>query len=78
MNAALILGTYLRMSNFLAECAILLQNGLIKGIVPNTPPVGWMARESRPIFLRCRNRKDTGYRNFFDCEILSGELFSRS
>ena len=40
MGAALVLGTYLRVDNHLAQCAMLLQNGLIRGIVPKYYPTG--------------------------------------
>ena len=56
MNAALILGTYLRIDNFLAECAILLQNGLIKGIVPKYSSGGVDGQRSRPVFLRSKSK----------------------
>ena len=40
MGAALVLGTYLRIDNRLVQCAMLLQNGLIRGIVPKYYPTG--------------------------------------
>ncbi len=75
MNAALVLGTYLRIDNFLAECAILLQNGLIKGIVPKYSSGGMDGQRRAGRFssgAEIERIRDTV--TLFDCEIPFGRI----
>jgi NAD+ synthase (glutamine-hydrolysing) len=78
MNAALVIGIYLRSDNRLFQCAALLQNGLIKGIVPKYSPSGAKGSGDSRWFApgeEAENLRDSV--TLFDCEIPFGKLVFR-
>ncbi len=78
MNAALVIGFYLRADSRLFQCSALLQNGLIKGIVPKYFPSGAKGSGDSRWFSpgeEAENRRDSV--TLFDCEIPFGKLIFR-
>jgi NAD+ synthase (glutamine-hydrolysing) len=78
MGAALVLGAYLRMDNRLVQCALLLQNGLIRGIVPKYYPTGAKGSGDSRWFspgaeIQCRKKTIS----LFGCQIPFGKIVFR-
>ncbi|HAF60079.1 MAG TPA: NAD(+) synthase [Clostridiales bacterium UBA9856] len=78
MTAVLVIGFYLRLDNRLFQCAALLQNGLIKGIVPDYFPSGAKGSGNSRWFSPGEEAENLRKSvTLFGCEIPFGKLVFR-
>ncbi len=75
IGAALVIGAYLRIDNRLVQCGIMLQNGLIKGVVPRHYPKGAKgAGDGRWFSSGMQVEAQRKSITLFDCQIPFGRI----